>query len=265
MSIKHLSLFCLSITLCTFSLHSEPATVTVDLDKKHSQVMMKFRKCPEICASGSSQFSRNGLKYLIEQFGGKEGICIVDLRQEPHGYHGNMPISWKRKGDWIYAGMHHLEIEEQQKKRLQQLVKKKAKQKRVKSVSTEAELCCQHGVSYIRIPVKDHHHPSDYEVNRFLSHVCTLERNTWFHFHCFAGIGRTSLFLIMYHSMKSAKTKSLEEIVAEQVAIGGINLLYEPEDLSTWQKNEWERKQFLVKFYHYCKNNNDNFQTPFQS
>lgn len=270
MSIKG---FFLILTLIASTLHAERAILTVDLKENRNIHIKNFRKCDLIEASGSSQFSEEGLKYLINELTGRNIVC-VDLRQEPHGFKESTPISWQRGSDWVYAGALTEQIEQHQHNRLNEMIKrqkvklsakKPAVKTRIKRALTEQELCKLYNVNYLRIPVKDHHHPSDLEVNRFVSYVRDLPENSWVHFHCFAGIGRTSLFLIMYDAMKNAKIDSLETIVQRQMALGSINLLYQPEDLSTWPKNESERKVFLYRFYEYCRLNSDNYKTAFSS
>lgn len=253
-------------------LQAEKAVLSYDLTEKQGHVR-NFRKCDSILASGSSQFSEQGLKYIMESIPNKKIVC-VDLRQEPHGFKESSPISWRRGLNWVYAGKLTEQIELHQKKRLAKLSARKkiklTKDKRsIKTISaqtkSENELCGQFDVSYLRIPVEDHHHPSDYEVQRFISFIQQLPEGVWLHFHCFAGIGRTSLFMIMYDAIKNAKLQTLQEIVERQVQLGSLNLLYEPENLSAWPKNEHARKAFLIKFYEYCKTNTDNFKTPFVS
>lgn len=270
MSIKGFFLF---LTIIVSSLHAERAILTVDLKENRNIHIKNFRKCELIAASGSSQFSEEGLKYLINELNGRSITC-VDLRQEPHGFKESSPISWKRGPNWVYAGALTEQIEQHQQNRLQEMLrrqkvklsaKKPAVKMKIKRALTEKDLCESYNVKYLRIPVKDHHHPSDQEVNRFISYVRNLPEDAWVHFHCFAGIGRTSLFLIMYDAMKTAKTDTLALIVQRQMDLGSINLLYQPEDLSTWAKNESERKAFLYRFYDYCKNNSDNYKTAFSS
>lgn len=270
MFIKAIFLF---IIISLGSLHAEKAILTVDLKENRNIHIKKFRRCDQIAASGSSQFSEEGLQYLINELNGFALIC-VDLRQEPHGFKESTPISWQRGTNWVYAGALTDQIEQHQRNRIKTMLEKQkirfsanksAVKTKVKKACTEQQLCEAYNVGYLRIPIKDHHHPSDYEVNRFLSHMQTLPENAWFHFHCFAGIGRTSLFMIMFDAMKNAKNDTLEQIVKRQMDLGSIDLLYQPEDLSTWQKNESERKAFLIRFYEYCKNNRDNFKTAFSS
>lgn len=130
----------------------------------------------------------------------------------------------------------------------------------VNSAMTEMNICDSCGVAYFRIPVVDFYYPNDSEVNRFLMLVKAVKSGpeNWLHFHCKAGKGRTTSFLAMYDMIHNAKEVSLEDILTRQEIMGGVNLIQEA-------KTPWAiaRLEFLEAFYNYCRDNNDNFETPF--
>ena len=113
-------------------------------------------------------------------------------------------------------------------------------------------------MSYIRIPVTDKEKPSDDMVDYFVQFVQSLPQNTWVHFHCEEGMGRTTTFMVMYDIMKNAKRVSLDDIMNRQVLIGGQDLL---DDKVNTTKNAKERTEFIQEFYKYALQNNDNFKT----
>lgn len=112
-------------------------------------------------------------------------------------------------------------------------------------------------MSYIRIPVTDKEKPSDDMVDYFVQFVQSLPQNTWVHFHCEEGLGRTTTFMAMYDIMKNAKKVNLEDIMNRQVLIGGQDLLDNKINTST---NAKERAEFIKKFYEYSLQNNNNFK-----
>lgn len=59
-------------------------------------------------------------------------------------------------------------------------------------------------LNYIRIPVQDRHGPDDDTVNAFVTFVKTLPEDVWLHFHCLAGEGRTTTFMVIYDILRNA-------------------------------------------------------------
>ena len=73
--------------------------------------------------------------------------------------------------------------------------------------------CNSHAVTYVRIPVTDHCMPNPYAQERFVTLCRYLYRQpddqTWVHFHCHGGDGRTTTALAMYDMVCWAKSKGL--------------------------------------------------------
>lgn len=124
------------------------------------------------------------------------------------------------------------------------------------NVQTEEELAKSLGMSYLRITVTDHEKPLDDQVDLFVESVRNLPQDTWLHFHCRGGAGRTTTFMAMYDMMHNANNVSFEDIMKRQNLIGGSDLL-KSEDKDESQ----DRSDFMNKFYDYCKENQDGFQT----
>ncbi|TMM11177.1 MAG: protein tyrosine phosphatase, partial [Actinobacteria bacterium] len=129
-----------------------------------------------------------------------------------------------------------------------------------KVVQTEQEVADAAGFGYFHLTVPDHYRPQNEQVDRFVAFVRDLPPNTWLHFHCRAGVGRTTTFMAMYDMLRDAKTLSMNDILRRQVAVGGKDLL--GGDVSG-NDNKTERVQFLRQFYDYAQTNLDGFQTPF--
>ena len=103
-------------------------------------------------------------------------------------------------------------------------------------------------ISYLRIPVTDGGLPNEDMVNSFIAFVNKQPENTWLHFHCKAGVGRTTTFMIMYDIMKNCNNVSLDDIIKRQVLLANLSK-------KTSQDFFMERRYtFLNDFYTKCKN-----------
>lgn len=211
--------------------------------------------------SGSGQFSENSLDMIKNKIG-SNSIIIVDLKQEDHGFINGTPISWVNKKNTSNKGLTKEQILDNENNKLSGIENNKEisiqNQKLIPTkVQNENELVENKGISYIRIPVTDKEKPSDDMVDYFVQFVQSLSQNTWVHFHCEEGLGRTTTFMAMYDIMKNAKKVNLEDIINRQVLIGGQDLLDDKINTST---NAKERAEFIKKFYEYSLQNNNNFK-----
>ncbi|MFI5343313.1 MAG: hypothetical protein ACHQUC_03735 [Chlamydiales bacterium] len=236
--------------------------------------------------SGSSQFSEKGLVSILDQLGHPKNFYIVDLRQEYHGFLNGTPVSWYAPKNWENVGKSVNQILNGEKERLQvalerkdlilsKIVKKDKKGLKLPEAAsvpftavgatTEEVLASRYQLGYIRIPVTDACKPTNEMVDRFISFVKSLPNESWLHFHCSAGVGRTSTFMIMYDIMKNSKKLSFEEIFKRQYLLGGANLSkFDPE--TSWKYPlAVERYQFLKDFYEYARANSDNFATTWSA
>ncbi|WP_333861369.1 fused DSP-PTPase phosphatase/NAD kinase-like protein [Clostridium sp.] len=214
--------------------------------------------------SGSAQFTTKNIG-LMKKAIDTMPIFIVDLREESHGFINHFAVSWlgedgKNKGN---KGLSKEEVLKNESKRLNSIKLNKPitiKNKEIipTEVQSEKELVEKNKMFYVRIPVTDNERPSDEMVDYFIKLVKKLPKDSWVHFHCKAGIGRTTTFMVMYDIMKNAKQVNLEDIMERQVLIGGKNLLkpsYKPGSHSS------ERSEFIKNFYEYAKENKDGFNT----
>jgi protein tyrosine phosphatase len=211
-----------------------------------------------------------------------EKIIIVDLRQESHGFVNGNCISWYGEHDWGNVGFSRSEIEADENRRLDslykiksisvtQIIKKDKSTSEIKeskeipvvvnTVQNEKELTEEFKTGYFRITATDHRKPVDEDVNRFIEFVKNLDENTWLHFHCHAGDGRTTTFLVMYDMIRNSKNVSFPNIIHRQYLLGGIDLSKDDDYPDFDKQYAIERTEFLNNFYDYCKSNNDNFKT----
>lgn len=217
-------------------------------------------------ASGSGQFAENSLILLKQSIGNELPVKIVDLRQESHGFINGIAVSWEGKNNKANSGLTRKEVLDDESTKLKDIslgkpisIYHNEKPQIIipSKVQDEEELVNNLGISYIRIPVTDGERPTDDMVDYFVQFVKELQSNIWLHFHCKAGVGRTTMFMVMYDSMKNAKSVSLEDIMNRQVLLGGENLL----SIENSSDDAKKRAEFIREFFKYCVNNNDNFRT----
>lgn len=177
-------------------------------------------------------------------------LYLVDLREETHGYFNGAPVSWYADNDfgnvgqskeWILRqeeALLHVHkgqstsvftIEDDANDDLQQerVLPVSFTRMLVGSVRTEKEVAAilsdvfkPIAVEYVRIPVTDHCAPSEQALGSLVSVFATASQNSWVHFHCHGGDGRTSTFLALYDILCQKKAggtlPTLEEFAARQ-------------------------------------------------
>ncbi|GAB5411734.1 MAG: protein-tyrosine-phosphatase [Chlamydiales bacterium] len=247
-----------------------------------STLPSRFRKYNELRASASSQFSVEELRAVKMEIS-SDKVMIIDLREESHGFINNYAVSWYVPKNWPNVGLSLDELILDEKNRLtsasqkQRLSLHKILEKgtgtdfvtmlkiptTVHYVSCEEDLCHDLNLGYFRIPVTDHVRPSDEMIDRFLTLINTMPKNTHLHFHCSAGAGRATTFMSLYDMIHNAQNTSFNEIIERQFQLGGTNLLQAPTS-SRWKyRYNLERQAFLRRFYKYVRENDDGFTTPY--
>lgn len=211
-------------------------------------------------ASASRQFSEGNLKCLIKDLG-RDNILIIDLRRECHGFQDGAAVAWistKPVNDEKYEYNHDLSSKEIEDKEGTLLTHFKNSVHEDKTMLTERQLTEQLGVNYLRIPVMDHQIPTDEQVDLFVSLINSRSSETWLHFHCAGGMGRTTTFMSMLDMMHNAADFSAYEIMQRQEALNGSNVwnprAYEGQHPSKIVR-AFERVKLLCLFHHYCLEN----------
>src|SRR6266404_7952880 len=191
----------------------------------------------DLHASGSSEFTADGLKLLLARTRGP--VTVFDLRQETHIFVNGLPISWFATGDWANVGRSQGVIEADERARVESLklgskivVRPGAAVKKpgatpsmpqnvtVGHASMEREFVKPNQAAYVRVTVTDHCRPLDNEVDGFILAVRALPENGWAHFHCEAGRGRTTTFMVLYDMLRNAARVPMEDIVRRQQLLG---------------------------------------------
>jgi protein-tyrosine phosphatase len=126
----------------------------------------------------------------------------------------------------------------------------------VERASTEQNIVEGAGAYYVRIIVTDHTRPLDDEVDRFILAVRALPQDCWAHFHCEAGLGRTTTFMVLYDILRNANRVSLEDIVLRQKILSHGYDVLQPDESGNWKAPyATDRAAFVRAFYNYARAN----------
>src|SRR6266480_4203662 len=224
----------------------------------------------DLHASGSGEFTADSLKLLLGRTRGP--VTVFDLRQETHIFVNGLPISWFATHDWSNVGRTHDEIEADEAARVKSLkagskilvhpgaaIKKPGatssapENVTVEHANIEREIVEANRAAYVRLTVTDHARQLDDEVDRFVLAVRTMPENGWVHFHCEAGRGRTTTFMVLYDMLRNATRVSLGDIVRRQKLLGyGYDVLH-PTETDDWKAPYMaDRAAFVRAFYDYA-------------
>lgn len=236
--ISFISLFLLFTSLISskplcFTSNKNESIITIDSTSSVG-LPMRLRDIPTLNISGSAQFTKDQLLNL-KNYINKDNICIVDLRQESHGMINDLAISFLNP----YKDLNNGFTTEQTIKAENSLLNKIKigntiqlykhtgifiKDITVDFISNESQLVTEADMQYKRFAVKDNSAPTPDIVDEFVEFIKNKPDNIHLHFHCAAGKGRTTSFMVMYQAMKNNSNLTLEQLLSYQYNIGGVNL-----------------------------------------
>lgn len=159
--------------------------------------------------SGSGQFTAFNLPLLLETINNNILIIDIDLREESHGFINGIPISFANSNNSANKGLILDEVLDKESEDLfslklgtpltiYNLDYTENKTLTPEYIKNEYTLVTSNNIFYLRIPITDFNLPNEDMVNYFVDFVKNQPKNSWLHFHCKAGIGRTTTFMIMY-------------------------------------------------------------------
>lgn len=246
--------------------------------KNHSAINTKEQQITNkgldnLSISGSANPTLANMHWLKKNYGTTHPLYIIDLRQETHLFINGLPISIFYKKDEINWGKTLVEINQseqywvntlltQHKMQINKLgrpvsgikVPTRPETISIQEAYTEAEAAQKTGIGYFRIDVPDYHPPAPEQVDQFLQFVKKVPANSWLHFHCAAGKGRTTTFMVMRDILANGTQINLSDIVTRQALLGGINLFAPSKSLSAqpWKKQYHDaRIDFIKLLYTY--------------
>ena len=272
--------------LVTLVLDAPQQAITTNSLPVHFRSMQTIPNISGAAASGSAEFSRSQFQAMIDQKAVTLPLVVVDLRQEPHGFlaleqplngETDIAVGWFAERDWLNVakGLPSITVDEDDRlANASQTANLIVYDVTLKSpaedgICTATPYTVQPtgfysneqtmveaipNVSYVRFPTTDHCRPRDSEVDDFVAYEAALPSNTWLHFHCRAGDGRTTSFMVMHDIIHNAPGDPLETILTRQgpKGIGGIDLgsLPKNEDIFSYPFSV-ERVGFIQDFYTY--------------
>ncbi len=236
---------------------------TTDLAVVKDNKDLDLKGLDKLNISGSQQFSGNNIDLLIKAIDTSLPTTVIDLRQECHGFINGFSVSWADAKNNANVGLTRDQVIAKEKEDLKSIKLNEpitfynnSKQTMdVKTVQSEEELTKSKNLGYERVTVRDGGIPTDDMVDYFMEFIKNKPKDSWLHFHCKEGIGRTSTFMIMYDMINNYKDVNADGIIKRQLALAN----FEDTTLKSFYNNE--RMGFLNKFYDYCKANGDSFDT----
>ena len=223
----------------------------------------------QLRASGSAEFTADSLKAMLAKLPGP--VTIFDLRQEDHGFINGNAVSWYATNNWANVGKSPKEVAADEKQRLEscavgtevvlsddtaikhESASAAVERVAVQIVQTEKRLAKAAGASYVRIPVTDHCRPTDAAVDQFIMAVRALPSGNWAHFHCRAGKGRTTTFMVLYDMLRNAREVPLQDIADRQSALVGDYNVLAVDAEGGKAGNSADRAAFVKAFYDYAR------------
>lgn len=175
----------------------------------------------DLAVSASAQFSENQFRELandLKEVANGKNIVIVDLREESHYFVNGISISVYGLHNWGNLFLERDQVEEQYEKDFLKLMGTTITaygrddetklddvlELKVETLMSEKELVESEGFEYLHIACTDHVWPDAEEIDIFIEYVKNIAvENTWFHFHCAGGSGRTGAFLMIYDKMRN--------------------------------------------------------------
>ncbi len=203
-------------------------------------IASRFRIVPGLPVSGSQQYTAVELERILAKIPHQpESIIFVDLREEPHFMlYANKTASIESAKANAYRGLPFQEIQADEENF----------SRNHPAFQTEKACVTKMNTQYHRIAVTDVSRPEDSDVDEFITFLRAIEgKNNWLHFHCLAGLGRTTTFMAMYEMIKTSG-KSFDDIIAGQHRIGGANL-----EFMWYAPDHKKRMKFIKDFYGYAK------------
>ncbi len=236
-------LICLILLLSAAAVSAAvPAEPAWRLDGDRAVPPIHFRKDTPLRIAGGGQPSKHTLVHLHEQLGLPDDspLWVIDLRQESHGYLGEDAVSWHGVANAANRGKTAEAVEQDERQRLADAVGTNVQAvpmghydkahipytfaAAVTGFATERHIARKSGLGYVRIAATDMRWPEPQAIDDFLAFYRSLPReHGWLYFHCQAGQGRTTTFMVLYELLERPDCTA-DEAIAHQRVLGGADL-----------------------------------------
>lgn len=235
---------------------------TTDLAVVKNNKDLDLKGLDRLNISGSQQFSGNNIDLLIKAIDTSLPITVIDLRQECHGFINGFAVSWADSKNNANVGLTRDQVIAKENQDLKSIklnepitfYNNPKENLVVKTVQNEEELTKSKNLGYQRVTVRDGGIPTDDMVDYFMEFIKNKPKDSWLHFHCKEGVGRTPTFMIMYDMINNYKDVNADGIIKRQLALAN----FDAAALKSFYNSE--RIGFLNKFYDYCKASGDSFE-----
>jgi hypothetical protein len=221
-------------------------------DKISATEKVDLRGLREIKASGGAAVHFADLKRRLSHI--KEKKLIVDGMTEFHGYLMGIPTTFL-----AYQARHRLNW----KYKVRRFLLTGTQGICTAQVMPEKETTVRNGFYYVNLNAGSRFIPTHEKIDEIVQILENLDNDTWAHFHCHHGKGRTSMMLVMLDILRNAPTVSLQDIVKRQHLLGSENLL----DTTVWARGTYtqeqlnDRRDFITQFYDFvCQRKAGGFQ-----
>ena len=221
---------------------SIPAESAWRLDGDRAAPPIHFRRDESLRIAGGGQPSKTTLAHLHEQLSLSidTPLWVIDLRQESHGYLNEDAVSWHGVANAANRGKAAESVERDEQQRLAEAIGTNVQAvpmghydeahipytfaEAVTGFATERHIARKSGLGYVRIAATDMHWPEPQAIDDFVRFYRSLpQEHGWLYFHCQAGQGRTTTFMVLYELLESPD-RTADEAIAHQRALGGADL-----------------------------------------
>lgn len=219
-----------------------PAEAAWRLDGDRSAPPIHFRRDESLRIAGGGQPSKTALAHLHEQLSLSidTPLWVIDLRQESHGYLNEDAVSWHGVANAANRGKAAESVERDEQQRLAEAIGTNVQAvpmghydeahipytfaEGVTGFATERHIARKSGLGYVRIAATDMSWPEPQAIDDFVNFYRSLPKeHGWLYFHCQAGQGRTTTFMVLYEILERPDCTA-DEAIAHQRALGGADL-----------------------------------------
>lgn len=212
------------------------------LDGDRSAPPIHFRRDESLRIAGGGQPSKTTLAHLHEQLGLSidTPLWVIDLRQESHGYLNEDAVSWHGVANAANRGKAAESVERDEQQRLAEAIDTNVQAvpmghydeahipytfaEAVTGFATERHIARKSGLGYVRIAATDMRWPEPQAIDDFVRFYRSLpQEHGWLYFHCQAGQGRTTTFMVLYEILELPDCTA-DEAIAHQRTLGGADL-----------------------------------------